>query len=131
MPLHTAVGNFAAPIRQAVAARAPAALKVGNLDTIRDFVDIGDACEALVALAERGRTGEIYDVCSGRPTLMRELLRDLVASAPEARLTIEESALTHPLREIPRSLGNPAAIAADTGWRARTSLEASIRSVLA
>lgn len=48
---------------------------VGNVDSIRDFIDVRDAARALEVLATRGRAGEIYNVCSGRPARIKDILQ--------------------------------------------------------
>ncbi len=40
-------------------------LNVGNLETVRDFLDTEDAVRALWLLPEKGVPGQIYNVCSG------------------------------------------------------------------
>jgi GDP-4-dehydro-6-deoxy-D-mannose reductase len=40
-------------------------LNVGNLETVRDFLDSEDAVRALCLLAEKGVPGQTYNVCSG------------------------------------------------------------------
>ena len=37
----------------------------GNLDPVRDFSDVRDVAAGYVALLERGRSGEVYNLCSG------------------------------------------------------------------
>ena len=49
-------------------------IEVGSLTAVRDYVAIEDAAYQLVAIAERGKTGQIYHVASGRPLQMRDLL---------------------------------------------------------
>ena len=42
--------------------------------SVRDFVDVEDAADALLTLGERGAAGEAYNVCSGAGTTVAELL---------------------------------------------------------
>ena len=65
MGTHLAFGRFAAQIA-AFRRGETDALRCGNLSSRRDFIDVRDAVEAYVALAGRGRAGEIYNVSSGR-----------------------------------------------------------------
>ena len=43
-------------------------IRVGNLDTVRDYVDIDEALRQLADIAARGAAGAVYHVASGRPT---------------------------------------------------------------
>jgi len=49
-------------------------LEIGPLTAIRDYISTTDAAELLLAIAERGKTGHIYHVASGKRISMRELL---------------------------------------------------------
>ncbi|NTV29922.1 MAG: NAD-dependent epimerase/dehydratase family protein [Candidatus Omnitrophica bacterium] len=50
------------------------AITCGNLDIVRDFVDVRDVVRAYEIILDRGVAGEIYNVCSGRGVSLRELL---------------------------------------------------------
>jgi len=54
-------------------------LEVGNLNTVRDFTDGRDAVKALWLLAERGKPGEVYNLCSGKAFKMEEILTKLIS----------------------------------------------------
>ncbi len=49
-------------------------IKVGNLDSYRDFTGIKDTIQALWLAATKGKPGEIYHVCSGKKIHIRTLL---------------------------------------------------------
>lgn len=52
--------------------------EVGNLDTIRDFTDGRDAANGLWLLSEKGVSGEIYNLCSGKGRMMKDILTTLI-----------------------------------------------------
>ena len=54
-------------------------LEVGNLETVRDFTDGRDAVKALWLLAQEGKPGELYNLCSGRGWKMKDILDKLIA----------------------------------------------------
>ncbi|MDH5612659.1 MAG: NAD-dependent epimerase/dehydratase family protein [Gammaproteobacteria bacterium] len=56
-------------------------ITVGNLDAERDYIDIKDACAFYYKIATKGKAGETYNVGSGHPTGMRELLNKLLHQA--------------------------------------------------
>jgi GDP-4-dehydro-6-deoxy-D-mannose reductase len=49
-------------------------IKVGNVESARDFIDIRDAVSAYWQIAGHGERGEIYNVASGVPTRIARLL---------------------------------------------------------
>ena len=40
-------------------------LLTGNLDVVRDFLDVRDGVRAFWAIAQKGKPGEAYNICSG------------------------------------------------------------------
>ena len=74
------VASFARQLA-AIAAGAPPLLLVGNLEAQRDFLDVRDVVAAYVLLLENGRSGEVYNISSGRPVAIREVLRQLITIA--------------------------------------------------
>ena len=50
--------------------RGPAAIATGNLDVERGCLDVRDVASAYRAVAESGRRGATYNVCSGQPVSM-------------------------------------------------------------
>lgn len=49
-------------------------INIGNLEIVRDFLDVRDSTEALYLIANKGITGEIYNICSGRGYSLRYVL---------------------------------------------------------
>jgi GDP-4-dehydro-6-deoxy-D-mannose reductase len=54
-------------------------LLVGNLESVRDVVDVRDCVKAMWLLAERGEPGEVYNICSGKGYKMREILEVMLS----------------------------------------------------
>ncbi len=104
-------------------------MQVGNLDAQRDFLDVRDVCDAYVALLEGGgERGEIFNVCSGVATPMREILRRLIEIAHVPVEVRADPARMRP-SDVPLSCGDPAKLRAATGWRPRIPLSAALRAV--
>jgi GDP-4-dehydro-6-deoxy-D-mannose reductase len=103
-------------------------LRVGNVESERDFLDVGDVVAAYIALAERGISGEIYNVCSGAVVKMREVLRRLVNIAGVPVEIREDPALVR-ASEITRSVGDPNKLKRTTGWAPRINLADSLREI--
>ena len=124
-----AVAAFAAQIAR-VAAGDDAPVLVGDLTPSRDFLDVRDVCAAYIALLEGGgEAGEIYNVCSGRATQLREILRRLIALAGVPVEVREDPARMRPA-DIPVSVGDASKLRAATGWEPRIPLDHALRAVL-
>lgn len=49
-------------------------IKVGNLEIIRDFVDVRDVVRAYYQLLIHGKKGEIYNICSNKAISLKEIV---------------------------------------------------------
>ena len=49
-------------------------IAVGNLEIVRDFMDIHDGIKAFYMIAHKGLTGEAYNICSGEGHSLRYVL---------------------------------------------------------
>ena len=58
---------------------APPVLEAGDLDVTRDFTNVSDVLDAYLALAEKRRRGEVYNVCSGVEYRVRDLVEQMIA----------------------------------------------------
>ncbi len=129
-PATTALGAFAAQLREIAAGRAEARLRVGNLSARRDFVDVADIASAFCALAQRGRAGDVYNVCSGQSAEIGDLLARLIALS-ELEVSVETDAARLRGADVPEVRGSFAKIEAACGWEPRVALSDSLRSTLA
>jgi GDP-4-dehydro-6-deoxy-D-mannose reductase len=71
-------GRFAAQLTAIAAGTTAAHVKVGDLSTTRDFIDVRDVADALIVLAARGEPGNVYNVASGVETQISTVLDVLV-----------------------------------------------------
>jgi GDP-4-dehydro-6-deoxy-D-mannose reductase len=134
---HTGPGQSAAYLVPALASQVAAieagrqlpVLAVGNVDPVRDFSDVRDVAAGYVALLERGRRGETYNLCSGDGVSIAEvvaLFRTLVRVPVHVR---SERARRRAL-DIERFVGSHAKATADTDWAPRIPLVDTLRDVL-
>lgn len=65
---------FAHQFAEIALGRLEPVLRTGRLDVYRDFTDVRDVVRAYVQLMERGRSGAVYNVCSGVPTEVGSLI---------------------------------------------------------
>lgn len=61
-------------------------ISVGNLETKRDYIDVREAVKYYQKIMERGQSGEVYNVGSGKCVKMRDLL---ILVLKEAGLDVE------------------------------------------
>ncbi len=86
------VPSFAKQLSRIKAGLEKSTMKVGNLLTERDFLDVRDVVEAYIAMAENGEPGETYNVCSGVPMRIQDILRLLIQIADVPVEVLEDPA---------------------------------------
>lgn len=86
-------------------------LVCGNLDIVRDLVDVRDVVAAYDLVLEKGISGEIYNVCRGEGISLRDLLVRIcrMVGIPAGWRT--DPALVRPI-DNPVIIGNPARLKA-------------------
>ncbi|MHB8153891.1 MAG: GDP-mannose 4,6-dehydratase [Vulcanimicrobiaceae bacterium] len=124
-----AIASFAGQLAR-IAAGAPARMAVGNLDVRRDMLDVRDAAQAYLAIASAGCSGEVYNVCSGRATSLREMLGELIRIAGVAVEVRNDPARMRSV-EMLVAFGSYEKLATQTGWRPRTPLAATLADIYA
>lgn len=121
--------SLARQIALAEDGRSPAEIRVGNLEVVRDFTDVRDVACAYWLAATRGRPGEVYNVCSGRGTSVRDLLDRLLAAAG-VEVEIREDRDRVRAADIPALVGDPTKLREATGWRPAIELETTLLDLL-
>ena len=90
-------------------------LSVGNLESARDFTHIKDACRAYRLIAEKGHTGEVYNICSGITHTAKEVLDGLIRlSSTDIRIKTDPTRMRP--SDTPVIRGNNDKLKAHTGW---------------
>lgn len=113
-----AVARFADLIARMAAGLDPLRLTTGRLDVTRDFLDVRDVVDAYLALMRNGKSGEIYNVCSGKERRLDDILQSLIHSA---KLNVDcrvDPSLVRPV-ELLRMVGDASKLHAHTGWAPR------------
>lgn len=104
-------------------------LSVGNLDSARDFTHVKDACRAVRLIAEKGHSGEIYNICSGVTHTAREILDKLVARSV-ANIEIRQDSSKMRPSDTPVIRGNHSKLTDHTGWEPAFDLDDILNDVL-
>ena len=119
---------FACRVGTAKAVNAPA-IKVGNLQPVRDILHVSDVVEAYMRLIEQGVAGEVYNVASGQGYALSDLLArmgDIVGY----RVVTEVDATLVRTSDIPYLVGDATKLRTLTGWVPRVGVEAMLTEVL-
>jgi GDP-4-dehydro-6-deoxy-D-mannose reductase len=74
-----ALSDWAAQIAEAEHGTREPVVYVGDLSAARDLTDVRDVVRAYVLALEHGAPGEVFNVCTGQPRVMGEVLERLIA----------------------------------------------------
>ncbi|MGR4870363.1 GDP-mannose 4,6-dehydratase [Variovorax sp. LARHSF232] len=98
--------NFVVPKLAAHFARGLPTIALGNLQVEREFNDVHMVCHAYLQLLEHGVAGETYNVCSGQPYRLQEVI-DIFSrlSGRSVQVSVNPS-LVRP-NEVHRLCGSP------------------------
>lgn len=104
-------------------------IRVGNLEPIRDFLDVRDVVRAYLLLALKGEEGQAYNVCSGKGTSIRAILEAVLS---EARIAIEVRSESKRQRkhDQPALVGDNGKLRQIGSWAPQVSLREMIRDTL-
>ncbi len=123
------VPAFAAQIKTIAAGRAEARMKVGNLESRREFADVRDVARAYRLLLEGGRPGQAYNVSTGRLIRIGEVLDELCRRAGVSPVRERDDRLYRPTDAQPAL--DATRIREDVGWTPRIPLDQTLADILA
>ena len=126
-----APGAFARQIAEAEAGIITPVLRVGNLDSQRDFTDVRDIVRAywLALNSPDCWPGEPYNLCSGQSHSIKSLLQKLLAySSRELEIRQDESRMRP--SDIPTVQGDSSKFRQATGWQPEISFDQSLLDLL-
>lgn len=106
-----------------------AAVPVGDLTAVRDYLHVDDVADAYALLLERGTPGEVYNIASGEAVTLDAIhtrLEQLIGIAPKRE--VDASQVRREAR--PYLVGDASKLRAATGWRPRRSLDDILRDVI-
>lgn len=120
---------FAKQIAEIEKGKKKPVISVGNLSAIRDFTDVHDMVEAYYLTLLKGKTGEVYNLGSGRGYKMKEILNLLLSHASK-KITIRiDQSLLRPIDD-PILVCDASKFYKLTGWSPKIALKDTLKSVL-
>jgi GDP-4-dehydro-6-deoxy-D-mannose reductase len=104
-------------------------LRLGNMSAQRDFSDVRDITRAYVLAMEKGEPGEVYNIGSGQPRSVREML-DVMLAHSSAQIAEEIDPAKLRPSDTPISYADPAKFKRQTGWEPQYSFEQTCVDIL-
>jgi GDP-4-dehydro-6-deoxy-D-mannose reductase len=109
------VSDFARRFALFSRGEAPPVLEVGNLDVRRDFTDVRDVARAYWSLMSASHTEALYNVCSGVPLVIRDVVR-ILEQVSGVTPVLKQDPERMRAYELPVLVGSAARLQAETGW---------------
>lgn len=109
--------------------RAPV-ISVGNLTSKRDFMDVRDIIVAYKILLETKSYGEVYNVCSGSPVGINDILNYLLSHSYTSNINLELDPGRKRPSDLPLYFGENNKIKNSTNWNKTIGIEKSILDIL-
>jgi len=121
--------DFAKQIADIEKGRREPVIYVGNLDAKRDFTDVRDMVRAYFLALEKGKSGQVYNICSEKSWSIREVL-DMLLSMTDAKITVKRDESRMRPSDVPVLQGDCSRFRADTGWEPTIPFEQTLRDIL-
>lgn len=104
-------------------------IKLGNLHTSRDFTDVTDMVQAYLLATAKCKSGEIYNIGSGRASTIGEILtfmQEITGLKVELK---EDSSLVRGV-DVPLLMADSAKFRQATGWNPKIPFKQTLTNVL-
>jgi len=106
-------------------------LKHGNLNSIRTFADVRDACEAYYLLVRKCEPGEVYNIGGDYICTIGEMLEDIINISPLKNKIIkkEDKNLLRPY-DVTLQIPDCSKFKKATGWKPKIKFKQTIKDLL-
>ena len=104
-------------------------IKVGNLEAKRDFTDVRDMVRAYWLAMQKGETGKVYNICSGRAVQIKELLNNLLELSSKKIEIMKDPKRMRP-SDNPILQGDCSKFRRRSGWKPEIPLDKTLKDIL-
>ena len=105
-------------------------LFVGNIKVRRDFTDVRDIVRAYMLIMEKGESGQIYNVGSGKSVSLEELLRTMISLSDRKDIAVEVDPSKVRAADIEDLVSDNRKLIEATGWQKTIPLEQTLTDIL-
>lgn len=123
------LSSFARQIAEAELGRIEPVILTGNLDAIRDFLDVRDVVRAYRLIASDIVPGEVFNLASGVGHRIGDLLDRLIGLA-DVHLTVRQDPARLRPSDVPVLIGDASMLRTRTGWMPTVPIEMTLADIL-
>jgi GDP-4-dehydro-6-deoxy-D-mannose reductase len=124
-----ALSNFARQIAAIESQDDPKPMGVGNLDVVRDYLDVQDVVRAYEILINKGYAGDVYNIASGTGYRLGDLLDTMLTLSIKNIEVDRDPDLFRP-SDIPILIGDSTKFRELTGWEPTVPIKDTLRRLL-
>jgi GDP-4-dehydro-6-deoxy-D-mannose reductase len=107
----------------------PNQLITGDISIVRDFVDVRDVVKAYYLLLLKGKSGEIYNICSGIGIPLKDIIIKMCSILKIKIELITDENLIRP-QDNKIIIGSNRKIKSEIGWEPTISIDDSLKDIL-
>jgi GDP-4-dehydro-6-deoxy-D-mannose reductase len=123
------IPSFARQIAAIEAGKQRPVIKVGDLSARRDLSDVRDVVSGSRLAAQKGKPGEVYQLCSGKAVAISRVL-DTLLSMTDRTITVAIDKKRMRKSEIPVLRGSRRKATQQLGFRIRYKLKDTLQDTL-
>ncbi len=104
-------------------------IHVGNLNAVRDYLDVRDVVRAYALALSKGSPGEVYNICSGEGIKIGDMLKKLL-SLSRVEVKIEEDPARMRPSDVELLVGSSEKFRQATGWKPEIPFTQTLQDLL-
>jgi len=124
-----ALPNFAKQIADLEKKSKSGKIFTGNLNIWRDFTDVKDVIRAYYLVLDKGKPGEVYNVCSGNMYKLKDLVEILIGYS-KVGIEIEETKDRLKRKDTKYLVGDYSKLQDLTGWKPEIDIKKTLEDFL-
>jgi GDP-4-dehydro-6-deoxy-D-mannose reductase len=123
------IPSFCSQIAQIESGERKPIMKVGNLSAKRDISDVRDIVVGYRRMAEKGKVGRVYHLCSGKSIKIQTILNKLIKLSNK-KITVKTDSSLFRKDDIPIMKGNKTRATKELGYRCRYNIDKTLKDTL-
>ena len=104
-------------------------MRVGNLETWREFTDVRDMVRAYFLALEKGKVGSVYNIGVGKPIKIAQILKILLSFSKVNIKVVRDKKLYRPL-DIVKIYCNSSKFRKECGWRPKINIKKTLSDTI-
>jgi len=123
--------NFAKQIAEIEKGKKPPVIEVGNLEAKRDWTDVRDMVKGYLLSVQKGKPGEVYNICSGKGIKVGDMLNLLLSMAKvKTKIKIKKEKNRMRPSDVPILIGDCSKFREITGWKPEIPFSQTMEDLL-